>query len=182
VAHKSTKRYTVLLGVRKRQEDLRGQALALVRREHTALRRQRRELEEQRRGVLLHAAVAPGAPFNPSRQQALYRYERHLGKLTDAKDAEIALHAQRVQAARAELESAMARRRIMEKLIERVDRAERARRARREQRALDESSVIRYVHLRRAESAGEAEVYEDSGVDSGGGSRVHRRHDRARGD
>ncbi len=164
----SSKRYTVLLSVRKRQEDIKGQALATARREHATLRRHRRELEEQRRAILGRATVAPGEAFEPARQQALYQYERHLGKLTDAKDAEIALHARTVQTARAELESAMARRRIMEKLIERVDRAERARVARREQRTLDESSVIRYVHLRRGDGAGEAEDHEDTGVDHRG--------------
>jgi len=182
MAHKSAKRYTVLLSVRKRQEDIKGQALAVVRQEHTTLRRQRRELEEQRRGVLKSASIAPGTSFEPARHHALYQYERHLGKLTDEKDAEIGLHARKVQVARAELETAMARRRIMEKLIERVDRAERARVARREQRALDESSVIRYVHLQRTQAAGEAEDHEDSRVDSRGGGRVYRGHVGAGGD
>jgi flagellar export protein FliJ len=178
----SAKRYTTLLGVRKRQEEIRGQALAIVRREHAALRRQRRELEEHHRAVLASASLAPGASINPARLQALYQYERHLGKLTDAKDAEIALHSQRVQAARAELETAMARRRIMEKLIERVERAERARTARREQRALDESSIIRFAHLRRVEAANLAEHHEDSWTHTAGHRRLRRGAARAAGD
>jgi flagellar export protein FliJ len=174
MARAYAKRYTTLLNVRKRQEEVKGQALALVRREHAALRRQRRELEEHRRAVLSSAAVPRGAVIAPARLQSLYQYERHLGKLTDAKDAEIGLHAQRVQTARVELETAMARRRMMEKLIERVEYAERARANRREQRALDESSVVRFAHLRRQNAANWAEHDENPWTDIAGHRGVHR--------
>lgn len=139
-------RYDVLLRVRQRQEDIKAQALAVKRNEHAALRRQRRELEEWRRTVLKGANIAPGAPVDPRRLEAVYQFERHLGRRADAKDAEIALHGKSVQAARAELESALAQKRIMEKLIERAEAAERAAALRREQRAHDELAVIRFAH------------------------------------
>jgi flagellar export protein FliJ len=142
-------RFGTLLRVRKRQEDLKAQALAIARTEHAALRRQRRELDERRRALMKEADVRPGAAFEPTRVEAIYQYERHLGRRSDAKDAEIALHGRTVQAARTELESAMAQKRIMEKLIERAEKAERAEAVRREQRWHDESSVIRFAHGRR---------------------------------
>jgi flagellar export protein FliJ len=142
-------RYGVLLRVRKRQEDVKAQAVAIAHSEHAALRRQRRELDERRKALMKAASVAKGAVFEPVRIESLYQYERHLGRRTDAKDAEIALHAVTVQAVRAELESAMSQKRIMEKLIERAEKTERAEAVRREQRWHDESSVIRFAHGRR---------------------------------
>ena len=143
-------RFETLLRVRKRQEDLKAQALAIARTQHAALRRQRRELEERRRALLKEAGVAPGVEFEAARVEGLYLFERHLGRRADAKDAEIALHGRVVQAARTELETAMAQKRMMEKLIERAERAERAEAVRREQRWHDESSVMRFAHRRRS--------------------------------
>ncbi len=142
-------RYEVLLRVRKRQEDLKAQALAVKRNEHAALRRQRRELDERRRAMLKEADIPRGARVDPVRLQAVFQYERHLSRRTDAKDVEIAMHAVVVKSARAELESALAQKRIMEKLIERAERAERAKALRREQRWHDESAVIRFAHFRK---------------------------------
>lgn len=142
-------RYEVLLRVRKRQEDLKAQALVIARNEHAALRRQRRELDERRRSLLKEADIPRGARVEPSRVGAIYQYERHLGRRADAKDAEIAMHARVVESARAELETAMGRKRMMEKLIERTQKAERAEATRREQRWHDESAVIRFAHRRR---------------------------------
>ncbi len=143
-------RYEVLLRVRKRQEDIKAQVLAVKRNEHAALRRQRRELEERRRAMLKEADIPRGAQVDPVRQQAIYQYERHLSHRADAKDAEIAMHSVVVQTARAELESALAQKRIMEKLIERAEKAERAQAVRREQRWHDESAVIRFAHRRHS--------------------------------
>jgi len=141
-------RYEVLLRVRKRQEDIKAQALAVKRNEHAALRRQRRELDERRRTMLKEADIPRGARVDPVRLQAVYQFERHLARRADAKDAEIAVHAGVVQAARAELESALAQKRIMEKLIERAETIERAAALRRQQRWHDESAVIRFAHRR----------------------------------
>ena len=58
-------RYEVLLRVRKRQEDIKAQALAVKRNEHAALRRQRRELEERRRAMLKEADIPRGARVDP---------------------------------------------------------------------------------------------------------------------
>jgi len=146
-------RYEVLLRVRKRQEDLKAQALSVKRSEHAALRRQRRELDERRRAVLKEADIPRGARVDPVKLQTMYQFERHLGQRAAAKDAEIALHGVAVQAARAELDSALAQKRIMEKLIERAEKAERAEAVRREQRWHDESAVIRFAHLRKRNEA-----------------------------
>ena len=142
-------RYEVLLRVRKRQEDIKAQALAVRRNEHAALRRQRRELEERRRAMLKEADIPRGARVEPRKLEALFQFERHLARRSDAKDAEIAMHGVAVQQARAELESALAQKRIMEKLIERAEAVERAHALRREQRSHDESAVIRFAHLRK---------------------------------
>lgn len=149
MAGKSSRRYDTLLRVRKRQEDLKAQAAGEARRAHLALRREQRHLEERRRALLTMADTPPGAAINPVRLEGVYQYDRHMARVIDTKNTEILEHGRKVSEAEAELESAMGRRRIMEKLIERAERAERWRFVRREQQEHDEFSVMRHAHAQR---------------------------------
>jgi len=111
--------YDVLLRVRRLQEDLKAQALASARREVQTAEQQRDALLEDRRLVFEEVGVRARHRFNAFEIRLFYQYERLLARLTDDKDAEIDRLQGVAESRRLELESAMKRRRMVEKLRER---------------------------------------------------------------
>jgi flagellar export protein FliJ len=117
----SRDRFKTLLRVRKRQENLRGQALALVRRLIRAGEAERTNMEAQRWAMLEKAADRMKDEFTVSDVQRYYQYERHLARLVVEKDAEIQDYKGQEEERRQELTEAMKHRRIAERLDERSE-------------------------------------------------------------
>ena len=115
--------FDMLLRVRKRQEDLRAQALAAARRDVMTAERQREALLEQQRETFAEAGKHARAQFDAREVRMYYQYERFLARLVDDKDVAIGQFRRVAEEKRVELEEAMKRRRIVEKLIERKRRA-----------------------------------------------------------
>lgn len=115
--------YDTLLRIRKRQEDIKAQALAVTRRSIRIAERQRADLAKYQRLTLEKAGALALERFDPSEVRMYYQYERHLATLIDEKDASILELRSAAEERRAELEDAMKRRRIVEKLQERLQSA-----------------------------------------------------------
>jgi len=141
--------YETLLRIRRRQEDLKAQALAVARHEVEVAQAQRRHLAEEQRGILDQAGERSRAYFDASDVRRYYQYERHLARLRDAKDAEI--HALRdiEEERRIEVEEAAKRKRIVEKLKERHGVAWLRQWRKNEQRLMDEAGTT-HAATRRA--------------------------------
>jgi len=138
VARVDPSHYDTLLRVRQRQEDLRAQALAVALRDVRAAERERAELAERQRQALAAAGVHARDRFNPDQVRLYYQYERHLARRIDEKDASIHAFRGVAERRREELDEAMKRRRIIEKLKERLERAYAAHRVKQEQTLSDE--------------------------------------------
>ncbi len=133
--------YDVLLRIRQLQQDLQGQALASARRAVSTARQQRESLVEQRIFLISEAGTKAQHHFDPVDIRAYYQYERHLARLVDAKDAEISSLEAQAEQQRAELEQAMKRRRVVERLRERKLQAFLDEVQREEQKASDEAAT-----------------------------------------
>lgn len=130
--------YEVLLRIRKRQEDLKAQSLALARREVHVAKEQRIHLgEEQQRALCCAGALAQNI-FDAADVRRYYQYERYLARLCDAKDVAIRELERVAESRRQELEHATKSKRIVEKLKERRQRAHHAVLRRKEQQMADE--------------------------------------------
>ena len=116
---KRPKHYDVLLRIRQLQQDLQGQALATAHRAVNTAQEQREQLVEQRTQLISEAGAKAQHHFDPLYIRSYYQYERHLARLVDEKDAEISALQAQAERQRAELEAAMKRRRIIERLRER---------------------------------------------------------------
>ncbi len=129
MAARRPQHYATLLRIRKRQEDLKAQALAAARRGVGNAETQRAELEAQQRRALddaasaASAAGAAGPVVDGPRVVQFLHYERHLGRLAVAKDAEIIGLEKVAEERRTELEETMKQRRIAERLVEGAERA-----------------------------------------------------------
>lgn len=130
--------YDTLLRIRKRQEDLRAQALAVAKSEIMAAQEQRSQLAQEQMRALSRAGELAERAFDASDIRRYYQYGRHLARMGDAKDAEIRQLEQEAEARRTELMEATKRKRIVEKLQERRMRAHRDSLLRIEQRIMDE--------------------------------------------
>ena len=135
--------YGTLLRVRKRQEDLRAQALAQARRDLHAQERSRAEIVQRQRQMLEEAGRASANPFTVDEIRRFYQYERHLANMATHADARIGELGEAAEQRRLELEEAMKRRRVLELLQERRQQAFAAEIRKREQAAADESATSR---------------------------------------
>jgi len=136
-------RYDTLLRVRRRQEDLRAQALAAARREVRIAKDHRARIAaEQMRALALAGEMMEGV-FDASEVRRYYQYERHLARLRDSKDAQIRQLEAKAEIRRRELEAATKSKRVMEKLKDRQDGAYRDYLRTSEQRRLDEVATVR---------------------------------------
>lgn len=137
--------YADLLRIRRRQEDLRAQALAAAQREVAIATAQRDALAAEQRRVLEEAERTAQHHFDAADVRRYYQYERHLARLRDEKDADI--HRLRRDAAerRVQLMASRKLRRMVEKLDEWQRAAYWQARWKAEQKMLDEIAVMRHA-------------------------------------
>lgn len=159
---KRPERYATLGRVRKHQETQRAQALAQIRRTVGELEEQCHELESYQERILSEAKRQAAEP-KARRMQAFYQFQRHLGALTEKKEAEIDGLRLEVEERRLAFEEAVKNRRIIERLIERAKKDSREDLARRTQRLHDEFASVHFARESRSQRrASEAELDEDS--------------------
>jgi len=127
-----------LLRIRRRQEDARASALADARRKARAARDQRQALEAEQVWAIEEGAAHARGEFDAAEVRRYYQYERHLARLSVAKEAEVLQLDRTAEGRRGELEEAMKRRRIIERLRERRQQAWMAEMNKAEQILLDE--------------------------------------------
>ncbi len=152
MAIKDIAHYETILRIRKRQEDIKAQALASARRQVHAARRERARIaEEQMRALHAAQAIAQGR-FDADEVRRYYQYERHLARLGDARDADIRQLENIAEEKRVELETSAKTRRVMERLVERRASANLLYRRKMEQAALDEAATTRAA-LRQSSAA-----------------------------
>jgi flagellar FliJ protein len=148
---KPWQKYAVLLRVRERQERMKAQALAAARREVDRALSQRDALQEEQLRVLGEAGEAARQHVNASKVQAFIHYERHIAQLAVDKDAEVYALQSAAEKRRAELESAMKQRKVVERLDERERLAYRNHVLKEEQKLLDETASVQAALERRAD-------------------------------
>ncbi|HPJ98109.1 MAG TPA: flagellar FliJ family protein [Candidatus Hydrogenedentes bacterium] len=136
-------RYDTLLRVRQRQEELKSMALAEMRRAVDFAEQQRAEIVEQQFAALNAAGELAQRQFNASEVRRYFSYERHLARLAVEKDAEIRHLRTQERGRRKELEAAMKRRKMLERLKERLEEAYDYVVNREERKRLDETAVNR---------------------------------------
>jgi len=143
--------YGTLLRVRKRQEDLCAETLAIKRREVAAAQAQRASIGREQERTLLEAGQRARQRFLADDVRRYYVYERHLAQQAVHTDARIAELGREAQAHRAALEEAMKRRRVLERLEERLDGAYRAHLAK-EERGREDETATNHEAVARAQA------------------------------
>lgn len=136
--------YETLLRVRKRQEELRAQELALAVMDYQHARRERADIASEHRRALDHARLLlQDKQINARDLRRYHQYERHLSRVGDDKDAEIqALH-EVMEERREVLAEAMKKRKIFERLKEKHVLNQRHRLRKHNQTETDETASIR---------------------------------------
>lgn len=140
MAGRQLAQFGTLLRIRRRQEDLRAQALASARRDVRLAEGERDELAAWRLETFSEAGACARAFFDPAAVRLYYRYERHLAHLIDDKDAQIVELMSVAEQRRIELELAMKSRRVIEKLLERKEKQAREDMRKAEQKTVDETA------------------------------------------
>ena len=133
--------YETLLRIRKLQEDARARDLSDARRVLNTAIHQRESLADLQKDTLIEASQAATRHFNAGEVRQYYQFERHLAHLSDEKDLEIVNLADKAEVRRGELEEAMKRRRIVERLKERREKAFLAESRKEEQKFSDETAT-----------------------------------------
>lgn len=135
------RQFDVLVRIRKLQENLQAQVLADTRRQIGVIEAQRDGYLEERRHTLLDAAERTARRFRANDVRVHFQYERHLRRMADLLDAEADRLRVKAEEQRRDLEQAMQRRRMVEKLRERKLRilSDEVRKA--EQKRSDESAT-----------------------------------------
>lgn len=116
---KRLQQHLTLQRIRKRQEDIKAQALAVAHRDVRIAKSEREEMISEQQHMLKMAGSALSTEFDTDDIRRYYQYERHLARLVDDKDVEIHELKAKASERRGELEEAMMRRRIIERLNER---------------------------------------------------------------
>lgn len=140
---RNLRQHATLLRVRKRQEDLKAQAMAVARREVALAKGARLALRDERQRMFGLAGSTARETFDADEVRRYYQHERHLAQRTDSKDAEIVELEAKAEERRAELEEAMKGRRVIEKLGERRQAALVKETRKEEQRFNDEVATNR---------------------------------------
>lgn len=109
-------RYQTLLRVRELQEDVKALALSAVHRDIRIAEQQRAELVQRQLWTLDEAGRRARESFSPAEIHRYYQHERHLAREIVEKDALLVQLRRREADRRAELEDAMKRKRIIERL------------------------------------------------------------------
>ncbi len=139
-------RYETLLRLRKRQEELRAQELAITQRAARRAGEEREQIAAEQRRALEQAAQLMDSPsLNARDLRRHYQYERFLARMDDAKEAEILAFEETARHQREALKTAMKHKRIIERLKEKHLLARFAELRKQEQRETDEAASIRAV-------------------------------------
>ncbi len=143
MAARHTFRFATLLRVRERQEQIRAQSLAEVRRQIRATLNEREQVTREQVRTLNEASQVTHEEFRGPDVHAYFQYERHLARLVVEKDATLR-NLRRIEAERnAALTEATKRRRMIERLKERHVKGEQIERRKSEQKLSDEIAGIR---------------------------------------
>lgn len=156
---RTPRQLNTLLRIRRRQEDLRALALAEARRRVRVAREQRQALDDEQVWALEEGAAHARGQFDAAEVRRYYQYERFLARLSVAKEAEVLGLEQKAEGRRGELEDAMKRRRIIERLRERRHEAWMAEMNKSEQILLDEVAT-NYAARNRSAAASSAKEKE----------------------
>lgn len=148
---RTAQQYDTLLRIRKRQEDLRAQALAETNRQIAARRQQRTQLDAERRTWLFEAGARAQRVFRAPEVAPVYRYERHLAHCITSTDASLRQLEATAAERRGELENAMKQRRVIERLRERLLEARRAAVLKEVQKRTDEAATNRAARGQRGQ-------------------------------
>lgn len=154
---KRPEHYDTLLRVRERQEDLRAQALAVARRDVAVVEGELAEIQFRQVEALEEAGRRARDVFDAREVRLFYQFERYLARVADEKDVQLLQLRGVAELRRSELEDAMKRRRIVEKLIERRQRAWQAEMRTEEQKFADEVAGNYTATVRRTKRAQAAE-------------------------
>lgn len=111
--------YGTLLRIRRRQEDLRALAFAEAQRRVHLAETRLSSIEHEQVRILEDASNRASGPFHAGEVGAFYQYERHLASEADRTTEEITRLQTMAETRRMELEDAMKRRRMIERLEER---------------------------------------------------------------
>ena len=144
-------KFAVLLRVRERQERLKAQALAAARGDVGRAVAKRDALAEEQQRVLGEAGEAARHLVDAAKVQAFIHYERHIARLAVDTDAEIHALQSVAEKRRGELEDAMKRRKVVQRLSERARLAYRDFVLREEQKLLDETASVQSALQRMAD-------------------------------
>lgn len=133
-------RFQTLLRVRKRQEDSKSRALAEVRRDIRIAEQRRDEIAREQARTLEHVGESTRQKFDANDILRYYQYERHLARVAVDRDAAIAQLKGVERERLVELEEAMKKRRVVERLRERQEAVHMAEANKEEQTLADEAA------------------------------------------
>ena len=136
-----------LLRVRKRQEELKAQALAQARRDVRTAIEQRDGIEAYQRRMLERAGEMLQGDFDASAVRQFYQHERHLSRLAAERDIAIRQLERVAEKRRGELEDALKSRRMVEQLETRAQIRYRDFRNQQEQKQNDEIASSRAARI-----------------------------------
>ena len=136
-------KFAALLRMRERQERLKAQSLADAQRDVERARSQRGALDEEQRRLLVQAGEAAAHEVDAPKVKSLFQYERHVSHLAVEKDSEIHVLRKVEDKRRAELEEALKRKKIVERLSERARQDYKQHVLKEEQKLLDETASVK---------------------------------------
>lgn len=132
-----------LARLRKREEEIRAQELALVRRRIQGTEQQRASIEDMQRMMLTTAHETAQGAFQAPDVQRYYQFERHLSRMADESDATLAQLKRQESERLGNLEQARIKRKVIERLAERVADTYQAETSRLERLVMDEVAINR---------------------------------------
>lgn len=149
-------RYGVLGRIRKRQEEVKANILAIAQRRTLAARDQLAAIEREQSDWIRRAHNEASSIADVQRLNSYMQYERHLGRLAIQKSSGILKLEEEVHTKRDDLHEALKQRRMIDRLIERAEDNLQDQMNRLEQRTLDETATIRAAASRalRIENGG----------------------------
>jgi flagellar export protein FliJ len=148
---KPSAQFDALLRVRRMQEDLRAREFALAQHEVLRVEREIADINARQLIAMDDAAKVARKQFDAREVRSYYQYERRLSRIADDKSSEAEQLRTVAEERRRELEHAMKRRRVMEKLIEKKTRVYMAELRKMEQDFADETAVNRSALARTAD-------------------------------
>ncbi|MCP4646031.1 MAG: flagellar export protein FliJ [bacterium] len=136
-------RYGALLRVRTHEQDRKARDLAEVRREIARVEEDRDRIVAAQRDAIGEAAEAAREEFRADDVRRYFAYERQLARLAVDRDSALAKLRRDEDERRTELEEAMKRKRIVERLKERQDKAFADEMLKEDRKAVDEIATNR---------------------------------------